>query len=268
MRFEDLILRPASGSVDASRVTEWLESQPHVFRDPVSGHGWHVCATARAMSRARRARLERSAERPSGVGVFVFPDRVGISVRSYDDDDLARAHQFVAWLVSDGGWTAQLDGYAPAALGDPRRLFPESLPDPASITDDPTLDPVTEGTLLTWTEGTPPVRELAIRTRGEWRYATQRRVLLGELSEASRAAFEDAVALVDADDPSSAEEPRRDERLEIETPEGVEWIPFDGSSPSPSCAPIATLLCAWLHGLDAWQTGDSVDGLERIHAKT
>jgi hypothetical protein len=145
--------------------------------------------------------------------------------------------------------------------------FPESLPDPASITDDPTLDPVAEGTVVTWTEGTPPVRELAIHSRGEWRYASKTRILLGDLSVAARAGLAAAVALVAADDTASAEEPRRDERLELETPEGVEWIQFDRSSPSPSCVRIATLLCAWLDGLDAWQSGDSVDGLERIHAK-
>jgi hypothetical protein len=132
--FEELVLRPASGAVDVDSVRAWLDSRPFAFRDPVADAGWHLSASPALMALNRRARLERPREFPCGLRVTVAPDQVWVAARA-DRHDLARGLQLVQWLVGDRAWTVAIDGGRFAPVGDPARLFPSDLPDPATLID-------------------------------------------------------------------------------------------------------------------------------------
>lgn len=256
MLFEELILRPASGAVDVPAVTAELDALPHVFRDPVEGDGWHMSATPRMMQLNREQRIARPRDFPLGIRIRVAPDHVWLAARA-DNDDLARALAFVAWLTRGGGWTAEVDGGAAAPVGDPRRLFPRDLPDPDTLVDDATVSPVTEGTLLDWSIPRGDVaHELAVHSSGQWRYTSGDRTLRGQLAAPARDAWNQAVAAIDTDDPELPAEPdpATAATIEVATAEGHEWVELDLAAPPAAYRPLVAMVSRWLAALDGAAT--------------
>lgn len=252
MQFEELTLRPGSGAVDVPAVTARLDALPYAFRDPVAGDGWHLSATPQLMELNRQQRLERPRDFPLGVRVTVAPDRVWLAART-DEDGLARALELIEWLVRDGSWMVEIDGSSPEPLGDPRRLFPDDLPDPATLADDLTVSPISEGTLLAWNyEGAGEPRVLAIHSSGQWRYAAGDRTLRGTLPEPARARWNEAVAAIDTDDPALPAEPDPATAVAIElaTPDGHEWVNLDPADPPADYRPLVDMISRWLAALE------------------
>lgn len=263
MEFEELVLRPVSGAVDEEAVAAWLNARPYAFHDPIAGDGWHLSATARSAASNRQARLADPSRFPLGVRVLVYPDRVVVAARA-DSDDLARALELVTWIVGAGDWTVSIDAGPPQPVGDPRRLFPASLPDPATL-DDATASPVADGTLLTWTDDSRPGRELVVHSSGAWRFTANGRGLRGDLDRAATAALNAAVATVDADDPELADaDAGAPVRLEIEDPAGIEYVHLDPRTPPASCQQVVSLVSGWLDALEHWQVTRVVDGFASI----
>ncbi len=264
MEFEELVLRPASGAVDEAAVAAWLNALPHGFHDPVAGDGWYLSATPRTAAGNRQARLDHPTRFHLGVRVLVLADRIVVGARA-DHDDLARALELVTWLVSGGDWTVEIDCGPPEPVGNPRRLFPESLPDPLTLVEDATVSPVTDGTLLTWTDDTHPGREFVAHSGGTWRFASDAGGLRGEFTGTARAALNAAVAAVDSDDPELPEgDTPAPVTLEIEALDGIEYIHLDLRSPPASCRQVVALVSGWLSALENWQAGSSLDGLAHI----
>ena len=264
MEFEELVLRPASVPVDETAVAAWLNSRPYGFHDPVTGDGWHLSPNPRTAVRNRQARLADPTRFPSGVRVLVRADQVVIAP-SADQSGLAGALELVQWLVCAGDWTVAIDWGPPEPVGNPRRLFPNSLPDPGTLDEDATLSPVTDGTLLTWTDDTHPDREFVAHSGGAWRLAFHTRGLHGEFTAASRAALNAAVAALDSEDsvPQESATPAP-VRLEVETLDGIEYIHLDPRSPPASCRQVVALVSGWLETLENWKTGGSLDGLAKV----
>jgi hypothetical protein len=115
MRYDELTLRPPTGAIDVAAVNAWLGSQPHSFFDPVEGDGWHLSGTAQEMEKNRAERIADPTRFPSGVRVYVLPDRVVIAKWI---PMAAEVHmlEFVRWLVRDGGWTVGVDHLSPWAI--------------------------------------------------------------------------------------------------------------------------------------------------------
>jgi hypothetical protein len=263
MEFEDLCLRPASGSVDIDAVRAWLDTQRHVLRDPRGGDRWYIAATPR-----RKLALEKRTARPDafwiGVIVYVYPDRVGIHACA-DKDELARVFEFVRWLVGDAAWTAAVDRVPPEPVGDPRRLFPDKLPAPDTLVDDPTVSPVMDGTLVTWNvHRDDEFRWLAIHSSGEWRYEGGGRALRGRLSERALAAFGEALQAIDLAGPGPPDEldPLTPVSIDIETRDDTDNTYLVAANPPPSYRPIASMLTRWITSLESLRPDASVDVLE------
>ena len=49
MNYENLKLRPSSGSVDRDAITTWLAAKDYAFLDPLGKDTWHLSATKRDM---------------------------------------------------------------------------------------------------------------------------------------------------------------------------------------------------------------------------
>jgi hypothetical protein len=263
MKFEDLTLRPTSGTVDVTAVAAWLNARPYAFFDPVAGDGWHLSATPALMALSRQERIDHPREFPVGVRVTVSHDRVWLSGRA-DRDNLSRALEFVQWLVREGEWMAQRDSAASEPLGDPRRLFPEGLVDPALLDDDRTLTPVTQGTLVTWSPARNDGPSLVVHSSGQWRYTGHGRVLRGRLSDDARAAWSAAVAVaenVEATlraplDASSAV------AVEVETPEAFATLEFDPDDPPAGYQPLAALASEWIASFARWTPHARLSGVQ------
>jgi len=245
-------------------VAAWLNARPYGFHDPVTGDGWHLSPNPRTAARSRQARLDLPTRFPSGVRVLVRADRVVVAP-SANHVGLAGALELVRWLVSAGDWTVEIDCGHPEPVGNPRRLFPHSLPDPGTLDEDATVSPVTDGTLLTWTDDTQPGREFVAHSGGTWRLAFRSSGLHGEFTAASRAALNAAVAALDSEDsvPPEGGTPAP-VRLEIEALDGIEYIHLDPRSPPASCRQVVALVCGWLNALENWKAGSSLDGLASI----
>jgi hypothetical protein len=260
MLFEELTLRPTSGAVDVPAVTAKLDSLPHAFHDPVAGDGWHLSATPRLMELNRQQRIDRPRDFPLGIRVRVAPDHVWLAARA-DNDDLARGLELVQWLVRDGWWTAEVDGGAPEPVTDPRRLFPDDLPDPGALIDDPTVSPISEGTLVTWNveHGAAP-RSLAIHSSGQWRYSAGDRTLRGRLTVPVREPWNAAVAAVDTDDPELPAEPdpATAVAIELSTPDGHEWVNLDPAAPPAAYRPLVAMISRWLTALEGATTAPTL----------
>jgi hypothetical protein len=267
MLFEELTLRPNSGDVDVPAVTAWLDARPYAFHDPVAGDGWHLSGTPRQMALNRQERIDHPRNFPLGVRVTVSPDRVWLAARA-DNETLARALEFVQWLARDGRWTAEVDGRKAEPLGAPGRRFPDNLPAPATLDDERTLPPVSEGTLVTWnTERDREPRTFAIHSSGQVRYRADRRTLRGHLLDEARTAWNQAMAAVDADDPAlSAEpDPATAVAMEIETPEGLEWVSLDTVVPPAAYQPIVAMISRWMDALDPWSPGTPIRDITNIY---
>jgi hypothetical protein len=263
MKFEDLTLRPTSGTVDVTAVTAWLSARPYAFFDPVVGDGWHLSATPALMALSRQERIDHPREFPVGVRVTVSPDHVWLSGRA-DRDNLARALEFVQWLVREGEWMAKRDSSASEPLGDPRRLFPEGLVDPALLDDDRTLTPVTQGTLVTWSPASDDGSSLAVHSSGQWRYAGHGRALRGRLSDDARAAWNAAVAAAESADATLRAEPDPSSAVavEFETPEALTTLELDPDDPPAAYRPLAALASEWIASFASWTPQARLRGVQ------
>jgi hypothetical protein len=263
MHFEDLILRPVSGSVEISAVAGWLNTRSFAFLDPVAGEGWHLAPTRTLMEFNRTDRVANRREFPLGVRVKVAPEYVWLSGRA-NRDDLARALEFVQWLTREGEWTATVDCRAAAPVGDPRRFFPPGLVDPALLDDECTSRPVTHGALVTWTLEHDRGQSLVIHSSGVWSYWEPGSQLRGRLTEAAREAWNTAVAAVDLDEPvpEGGATAETAVALEIETVEDLVTIQLDVNAPPANFRPLVALASQWVDALAQWTPGTPVDGIK------
>ena len=99
MDFEDLALRPVSGTVDVAAVARWLDAQPFVFKDPIEDEKWHLSATHEMMEMHREQRIAAPRQFPLGLVVTVSPEVVcigglahaGVLARAYREDGFEAA---------------------------------------------------------------------------------------------------------------------------------------------------------------------------------
>jgi hypothetical protein len=273
MLFEELSLRRSWGAIDHAAISAWLDSRPFAFRDPSPEGEWHLSATPRHTAFRRQKRIDDPSRLPLGVRVRLWPDRVVLTMLA-DRDDLARGLEFVQWLVRDGAWIAKGDRRDPEPVGDPRRLFPDDLPDPASLVDDPTLTPVMDGTLVTFhVPRDGDQRKLAVHSSGEWRYVASGRTLRGRLSIEATAAFNMALAAIDPDDPALPDSP--DEATWISmtiqsaaTDHADEDVELDTIDPPPAYRSLIAMIVDWMSSLDRWTPDAGSDVLQNVREAT
>jgi hypothetical protein len=236
MRYDELTLRPPTGAIDVAAVNAWLGSQPHSFFDPVEGDGWHLSGTAQEMEKNRAERIADPTRFPSGVRVYVLPDRVVIAKWI---PMAAEVHmlEFVRWLVRDGGWTVGVDQAAPEPVGDPQRLFPDLTGEL-----DHTVGPLAVGVRTTWEADDQP---FIVHSSGQWRTSRRR----GELTPRALDEWNAAVATLRSLGDSLHEYVEPDGatgRFEIETVDEVEVAYFNAAEVPQELRPIEALIGRWL----------------------
>jgi hypothetical protein len=250
--FEDLTLTPSTGHVDVSEVHAWLAAQRHAFHDPASGDGWHMSATAMACEARRLARLADPSRFSCGVRIIVSPSEIYINALC-DRDEMARVLQLLEWLASRRAWDVRRDCMQPEPLGDPRRLFEADLIDPALLDHDPTLPPVTEGTLTTYTAESGVARTFTVHSGGLWRYDADERRLRGHLSDSARATWNAAVAALESlNEVAPSAEPETAVRIEVETADALDSAEFTPAALPAYLLPLLSMISAWTAWLDAW----------------
>jgi hypothetical protein len=255
--FEDLTLTPSSGTIDVAEVSAWLAKQDHAFFDPVSGDGWHMSATRAACEVNRRARVADPSRFSDGIRILVSPDAIEISVRG-GRDEMSRVLQFMEWLASRHAWIVTRDRMQPEPLGDPRRLFAAGLVAPALLDHDPTLPPLTEGTLATWTDHRNGYRSLAVHSSGQWRYEDQRGTLRGRLTDRARESWNAAMSIAaDAPPSTGGFDPDNEPILDIETPSGLDTIGL-GQTPPPEFRSLSTLATNFITDISNERSGSPI----------
>jgi hypothetical protein len=253
MRYEELKLRPSSGSIDRAAVSGWLAAKDFAFLDPIAGEVWHLSATRTEMEARRRERIANPAVMPSGVFVRLCPDHVSVNA-FWAGNAEPRALELIQWLVRDGEWTVQRDQSPFEPVGDPAQLFSEGTGEP-----DDTIGEVTEGVRHTWEAAG---RCFIVHSSGQWRSDDWR----GELSPSALARWNAAVAaageLIDSANPDTATA-----SFDIDDASGLERAYFDAADVPAPLQPIAALVATWLDELSRWHDASTSADLRRVRAR-
>lgn len=268
MDFENLALRPSSGSIDSDAIATWLGTKDYAFLAPGTGI-WHLSGTKKEMEESRRKYVANpNVEMPRGVLIGVHPDVIGMTPNRSPRAE-GRAIEFLRWLVSKGDWEVQLDQDPWEPLGDPARLFPDAI----AVTDEPdetdhTVEDLTEGVRHTWNAAQ---RRFIVHSSGQWRTelrdaTPKQRVLEGWRGELSAPAMEEwkaAVAsagelipYVDADVATGS--------FEVEDDVGMETAWFDASDIPGPLMPLDSLVERWVGEIARWNDASPNPDLLRV----
>jgi hypothetical protein len=245
MAFESAMFRPAQGSFDAEAVRAHLGALPHAFLDPVEGKKYHLSGSAAEAQHNRRARLADPRRFPYGVLVEVRPDGVLID-QAPMPDALAQARAFVGWLLSQGAWRAETEYGDQGLVTELQRLYPDALPDPDSLVDDPLISPPPHGVLWTWREGDD---EVWLHDSGAWRVIRAGQPRSGKLSEDALARWLSATDGLDPDEiDGDADDASQTASLSRESPEEEASVYYDRRRPPEAIAPALTQLASLRDG--------------------
>ena len=264
MHYENLKLRPSSGSIDRDAITTWLAAKDYAFSDPQGNDTWHLSATTRDAEENRQKLVANpTLLQHSTVIVFLHPDWVGVNAYRVHRAEF-RALEFIRWLVSTGGWEVRVVQSAWEPIGDPARLFSEGIDDKP----DHTTDDLTEGVRYTWRANE---RIFVVHSSGQWRTwlrdvaETSRLVDAshGELSPSALTEWQTAVRsagelieYVEGNDATGS--------LEVEDDEGIEKAWFDATAIPDPLKPIASLIERWLGELASWNEAITSSDLLRV----
>jgi len=78
MRYEELSLRPVTGSIDHDAITAWLVARDHVFLHHWEFPIWHLCWDAADVAYARDMFSRELPQFGYGAMVILFPDHVSM----------------------------------------------------------------------------------------------------------------------------------------------------------------------------------------------
>ncbi|QRK08226.1 hypothetical protein JQX13_51285 [Archangium violaceum] len=267
MKFESAWLTRTDAPLDVSAIEAHLESLPWAWRDPVNGKEFFLADRVRSARDAREWRIAHPTEFPvHGVLVAVYPDGVRIDQRGYADS-MARARDFLTWLLRTGRWRARTELMPERPLTSVAGLYPEPLPSAAELVDDPHLSPVLEGALTRWTVGG---RTLSVHSSG----AVRLQLPGGGVVDAqlSPGALEDwnRVADLDPEDlDSNPADTATTVALDRETPEGEKVAWFDKGRVPEQVAPLARAVVTLWSSLEGWTPGKPLPpGLVSIRRKS
>ncbi|MCP3100736.1 hypothetical protein LZ198_17850 [Myxococcus sp. K15C18031901] len=256
MSFESAWLTRIDGPIDVAVIEDHLGALPWAWRDPVDGRQFFLAGHVRDARAARDWRITHPTEYPTdGVLVAVHPDGVRIDQRGYPES-MARARDFVGWLLRTGTWNARTELSTEQPLTSAEELYPGPLPSTSEMDDDPHQSPVIVGTLTRWTTG---ARTLSVHSDGAARLqlpgggAVDARMTPEELVAWTRAADVDPEDLdFDASDAATRV------TLERETPEGVKSAWLDTTRVPKAVAPLARQVARLSSALEGWTPGDPI----------
>lgn len=249
MRYEELALRPTSGSIDHQAITAWLAAQPHAFLHQWEFPIWHLCWDAEDVEDAKESFEQRLPRFGYGAMVIVFSDHISVQAMHAGRCQV-RALEFLRWLVRDGAWLVKLDWsdrFEP--VGDPARLFPADTEAPHHTES----EDVSEGVRHEWSAGE---RQFVVHSSGQFRAVLDdRRWWQGFLTPTALAEWNAAVAALGFTEEgitrfTDAEEPEG--RFDIETADEREMMLFDVDDIPPPLFPVAALIGRWLGLLANW----------------
>jgi hypothetical protein len=260
MHYENLKLRPSTGSIDHDSIRSWLAAKDYAFVDPLGENTWHLSATKKESEENRQKLLaDPKTLQYATVIVFLHPDWVGVNAYRVNRAQF-RALEFIRWLVGNGEWEVQVDQSPWEPIGDPARLFPADIDDKPDLT----TGELAEGVRYTWTSGN---RSFIVHSSGQWgTWLTDPietwRVIessRGELSPAAMAEWKAAVEnagdlseYVDGHEGASG--------FEMEDLDGPETAWFDAAAIPDPLKPLASLVERWLGELASWnETSTSAD---------
>jgi hypothetical protein len=256
VKFESAWLTRTDGPVDVAAIEEHLESLPWAWRDPVNGKQFFLAGRVRDARGARDKRLAHPTEYPTdGVLVAVLPDGVRIDQRGHPES-MARARDFLAWLLRTGRWRARTELAPEKALTSAEGLYPGPLPSADDLADDPHQSPVAEGALTRWTVGK---RTLSVHSGGAVRLQLPGGgVVDARLAPAELEAWNRAADLDPEDLDFDAPEATTSVALDRETPEGDKSAWFDKARVPEQVFPLAQLVTKLWSTLEGWAPGKPV----------
>lgn len=256
MAFESALFRPSSGSYDRDAVIAHLRALPYAFLDPIGGVKFHLSATISEAHRNRAARIADPSRFPYGVLVELRPDGVLIDQANIRDA-LARGRQFVLWLMGQGRWSVVTERGDLGVLTGPDALYPEPLPDPASLVDDLLSSPPPFGILWTWRDGADT---LQIHESGRLRLERQGHPPIeGQLTEDATERWRVLAEPIDPDMiDGDADDPEQTASLYRETPDEDASLYYDRRRIPDEVAPVLELLGIWARAMIAWQPGTAL----------
>lgn len=185
MIYEELRLRPSSGSIDHDAITAWLATKDYAFLDPIERRVWHLSASKQEMEDSRQARIANPTRMPDGVFVLPLPDHVSVNAYWAGNAE-GRALEFIRWLASKGGWMVQRDQGQFEPLGDAARLFA------GTREPDHVFTALTEGVRHTWEAAG---RSFIVHSSRQWALADSNGTWRGELSPWGMDEWDTAVEL-------------------------------------------------------------------------
>ena len=257
MIYEELKLRPASGSIDFNAITAWLATKDYAFLDPIERKVWHLSATKQEMEDHRHERIANPTRMPDGVFVLLLPDHVSVNAYWAGRAE-GRALEFIRWLAREGEWSVQRDQSPFEPLGDPARLFPVGMGE-----RDYLFTELTEGVRHTWEAAG---RTFIVHSSRQWALKDSDGTWRGEFSAWGMDEWNTAVALayqqgelVDFVDPDNATGD-----FTIEDSKGLERAYFDATNVPAPLKPLAALVERWTNLLAAWTESSTDADLQRV----
>ncbi|MCB9763105.1 MAG: hypothetical protein H6739_25110 [Alphaproteobacteria bacterium] len=126
MKYESMAFKPARGDLDEARALSWLESQDHVYRDPV--RDWYViCWSPRSAWLGRRHLEENRAYGYTSLIVSFHKGTMWLGGDTDRDQD-ARALEFLRAIHPEGGWLVDANGQDLGLVTDPAVFSPTTSP--------------------------------------------------------------------------------------------------------------------------------------------
>jgi len=253
MIYEDLKLRPSSGSIDHAAIAAWLVSKDYAFLDPIERKIWHLSASKKEMEESREERIANPTCMPNGV--FVLPLHDHVSVNAYWAGNAeGRGYEFVRWLVSNGDWMVQRDQSPFEPVGDPARLFA------GTGERDYVFAELPEGVRHTWEAAG---RAFIVHSSRQWAATDSDGTWRGESSAWAMDEWNTAVALaggledfVEPDDATGD--------FTTEDANGLVRVYFDAADVPAPLKPLAALVERWTNVLASGRDSSSDADLLRV----
>lgn len=253
MIYEELKLRPSSGSIDHDAITAWLASKDHAFLDPIERRIWHLSASKQEMEESRRERIANPTRMPGGVFVLLLQDHVSVNAYWASSAE-PRALELVRWLVGQGDWMVQRDRAPFEPVGDPARLF-AGTGDPDHL-----FTELGQGVRHIWKA---PGRSFLVHSSRQWALEAPDGTWRGELSPWAMDEWDTAVALAgklaDFVEPDAATGD-----FTTEDADGLDRVYFDAANVPAPLKPIAALVERWASVLAGWTESSSDADLLRV----
>jgi hypothetical protein len=259
MRSEIVWLTRLDASIDVTEIEKHLEALPWAWRDPVHGKSFFIAGTIRESRSALQERLDNPMMYPpSGVVVTVNKQRIAVSHGGFVQA-MARAREFVSWLLDIGMWCAHWDWSATssAPLCSATELYPDPLPDPSDLFDDAHESPVLVGTLTSWHASG---RALSVHSYGpvRLRQYVSDTWIDGFLAWDQLERFNRAASFNPGKLGFMATNPKTRVVLARETPEGECIATFDNWRIPPAATPLSEEVTYLIFAMENWAPGNEL----------